>query len=62
LTGEPVEEAVAHALRDEVAKQRQLAKKLERLREISDDFRSLPVLDLRTPDEIIGYDESGLPT
>jgi antitoxin VapB len=25
-------------------------------------FSSLPVLDPRSPDEILGYDENGLPT
>ena len=25
-------------------------------------WRALPVLDPRTPDEILGYDENGLPT
>ena len=26
------------------------------------DVRKMPVLDPRTPDEILGYDENGLPT
>jgi antitoxin VapB len=26
------------------------------------EFKALPVLDPRTPDEILGYDENGLPT
>lgn len=34
---------------------------IDRLIEISDHSASLPVLDPRTPDEIIGYDEHGLP-
>jgi antitoxin VapB len=33
----------------------------ERMTEISDRFAKLPVLDGRTPDEIIGYDEFGVP-
>jgi antitoxin VapB len=32
------------------------------MREISDRFAALPVYDTRTPDEILGYDENGLPT
>jgi antitoxin VapB len=34
---------------------------LRRLREISDRCAALPLLDPRTPDEIIGYDEFGIP-
>jgi hypothetical protein len=33
----------------------------EDLREISDRCAALPNLDLRTPEEIIGFDEHGLP-
>jgi antitoxin VapB len=33
----------------------------ERMMEISDRFAHHPVLDKRTADEIIGYDEHGLP-
>ena len=33
----------------------------ERLMEISDRCATRPVLDDRTPDEIIGYDEFGVP-
>jgi antitoxin VapB len=32
------------------------------LRCIQERVAALPVLDDRTPDEIIGYDENGLPT
>jgi antitoxin VapB len=34
---------------------------IERMRLLSDHCSSLPVLDPRTPDEIIGYDEFGTP-
>lgn len=37
------------------------AERLQRLREIARRFDSLPVLDDREPDEIIGYDDHGLP-
>jgi len=30
-------------------------------RELAEDFRRLPVLDPRSADEILGYDEHGLP-
>ena len=32
------------------------------LEDIVQRFRLLPVLDARTPDDIIGYDEVGLPS
>jgi len=34
---------------------------LARMIEISDGFARLPILDLRSADEIIGYDEQGVP-
>lgn len=40
-------------------KKRRLADELEA---IASRCASLPVLDDRSPDEIIGYDENGLPT
>jgi hypothetical protein len=33
----------------------------ERLRRIADHCAALPVLDARSPDEILGYDEHGVP-
>ena len=33
----------------------------ERLRRLQADAATLPVLDPRSPDEIIGYDPTGLP-
>ena len=35
---------------------------MEKLLEISDRCAQRPVLDPRSPDEIIGYDEHGVPT
>ena len=60
-TGDPLEKAVIDALRDRLEKEKEIARKLERIREISEHFQSLPVLDARTPDEIIGYNEHGVP-
>ncbi len=34
---------------------------LARMIEITDGFKELPVLDVRPADDIIGYDEHGLP-
>jgi antitoxin VapB len=64
LTGETKTEAVTQALRDRLARlrrertRRRLADELD---EIAQHCAQLPVLDSRTPDEILGYDEYGLP-
>lgn len=64
LTGETKTEAVTQALRDRLARlrrertRRRLADELD---EIALHCARLPVLDPRTPEEILGYDEHGLP-
>ena len=64
LTGETKTEAVTQALRDRIARlrrertRRRLADELD---EIATHCARLPVLDARTPDAILGYDENGLP-
>lgn len=60
-TGAPMEEAVVKALRAQLEKEKEIARKMEAVRRISEHFQSLPVLDDRTPDEIIGYNEYGVP-
>jgi antitoxin VapB len=63
-TGETKTEALVKALRDRLVRvrrergRRRLADELE---EIAEHCASLPVLDDRTADEILGYDNSGLP-
>jgi antitoxin VapB len=63
-TGESKTEAVTKALRDRLARvrrertRRRLADELE---EIAKHCASLPVLDRRKADQILGYDEAGLP-
>jgi antitoxin VapB len=63
-TGESKTEAVTKALRDRLARvrrdrtRRRLADELE---EIGEHCASLPVLDARRAEEILGYDEVGLP-
>lgn len=63
-TGETKTEAVTRALRERLARlrraraRRRLADELE---EIARHCAALPVLDRRTPDEILGYDDQGLP-
>ena len=65
LTGATMTKAVKIAIEERLArcrkpkrKSRGIADKLNRLAEY---YSSLPVYDDRTPDEIIGYDENGLP-
>ena len=64
LAGETKTEALIKALRDRLARvrrersQRSLADELE---EIAEHCASLPLLDRRTAEEILGYDENGLP-
>ena len=63
-TGETKTEAVTKALRERLARLRRERGKrrlADELNEIALRFASLPVLDPRTPDEIIGYDAGGLP-
>lgn len=63
-TGESKTEAVTKALRDRLARvkrertRRRLADELE---EIAEHCANLPVLDARSAEEILGYDEAGLP-
>lgn len=64
LTGETKTDAVKRALRDRLARLRRertgraLADELD---EIALHCARLPVLDRRSADEILGYDEDGLP-
>jgi antitoxin VapB len=47
---------------DEAAVEARYLRMLRNIRKIQARTASLPVLDDRTPDEILGYDENGLPT
>ncbi len=64
VTGESKTEAVTKALRDRLVRvrlertQRRLADELDA---IAEHCASLPVLDDRSADEILGYDDAGLP-
>lgn len=62
-TGENLTEAVLKALRERLKRERgkQQASLAEELMEIGKRCAALPRLDERTPEEIIGYDEHGLP-
>jgi len=60
---ESLTEAVTIALRERLDRIRnqQQSDVVARLGRLSGWYRALPVQDSRTPDEIIGYDEHGLP-
>jgi len=63
-TGESLTDAVINSLRERLQREtgRRSAPSLrEDLRRIRRRFSELPVLDDRSPDEILGYDENGLP-
>lgn len=64
VTGESLTEAVVTALRQRLNREQARAHAddlREDLRDIRRRCQALPVLDARPPDEIMGYDENGLP-
>jgi antitoxin VapB len=65
LTGETLTEAVTLALRYRLAKERRTRRPGEiaaRLMALGSMYSSLPIKDDGTLEEILGYDENGLPT
>ena len=63
-TGETITEAIAHAARerlDRIQASRNPSSLADDLNEIGLRCAALPVLDARPADEIIGYDNQGLP-
>ena len=63
-TGEGLTEAVIKALRERLAREkgRKRRRRLsDELRAIGERIAALPVLDPRTPEEILDYDQRGLP-
>ncbi len=64
LTGESLTEVVKKALQDRLAQEEHRRPDpllIEKLREISDRCAARPVLDARSDDEIVGYDDHGAP-
>jgi antitoxin VapB len=64
-TGESITVATRRALEERlrrVGSQARKAALLEDLEAIQRRWNALPVLDHRTPDEIVGYDEHGIPS
>ena len=66
VTGESAPQAVVNALQERL--EREKAKQIQRrsvrneLLRIGRECAALPVLDPRSPDEILGYDDTGVPT
>ena len=64
LTGESITDAEIRAMEERLERERSrraypgLRQELRRIRE---RYQSLPVEDARSPDEILGYDDVGLP-
>jgi antitoxin VapB len=64
LTGETKTEAVTQALRERIQRVRRARAKrrlADELDEIALHCSTLPIRDRRSTDEIMGYDENGLP-
>ena len=61
LTGESITDAVVASLEARLDAERR-RRRDRGLGDILERFRRLPVLDPRHPDEIIGYDDHGLPS
>ena len=65
LTGETKTQAVTVALEkrlDRIQRERSGMSLVDELNEIALRCASLPVLDKRSSDEILGYDDNGLPS
>ncbi len=63
-TGESLTETVIKALRERLQRERgrvATPRLRDQLRAIRKRCAALPVLDERSPEEILGYDEQGLP-
>jgi len=59
LTGESITDAVVHSLEARLDEERRSRRTIS-LTDIVERFLLLEVLDDRTPDDIIGYDDHGL--
>jgi antitoxin VapB len=65
LTGETMTEAISKSLRERlerIERNRSQDDVRKRIDKILARIDALPDLDTRTPDEILGYDENGLPS
>jgi antitoxin VapB len=63
--GTGITEAVTHALRNEVERERKRRRRkgseefVRKVQEIVEEVRKLPILDHRSDDEIVGYNDQG---
>jgi antitoxin VapB len=66
VTGETITDAVIVAMRERLAREERKGESeqqlISELMAIARHCASLPVIDNRTEDEIMGWDENGLPT
>lgn len=66
LTGESLTEAVRTSLSERLARERlkrgKPAWNEDAIQKIIESYAAAPLLDDRTAEEILGYDENGLPT
>ena len=66
LTGESLTDVVTVALHERLIKERQARRTpggiAEKLLALGREISSYPIKDSRTADEILGYDENGLPS
>ncbi len=61
LTGESITDAVTAALEARLVVERLARHQRRSALDLAEEYGRLPVLDPRTADEILGYDEHGLP-
>ncbi|MBI4883452.1 MAG: type II toxin-antitoxin system VapB family antitoxin [Actinobacteria bacterium] len=62
LTGESLTDVIVNSLEQRLAEERRSRRRRRSIDDLIDDFKRLPVLDARSEDEILGYDENGLPS
>jgi antitoxin VapB len=62
MRGISVEQAIEEALTKSIQEEEGRKERIRRILAIGAECAALPVLDPRSPDEILGYDENGLPS
>ena len=62
LTGRSITDAVVEALEVRLAEELRRRRPNRSLADIVQRFAQLPILDPRSPEEILGYDRHGLPS
>lgn len=60
--GVTVDEALREAVDRQAEWEAEVVRRIEATRRIQADVATLPILDPRSADELLGYDEDGLPT